>query len=304
AQKIVLMFDSDQAGYKASNRAIELFYGQSVEVELLSVPAGKDPCDFLQENDGDAFRELLKTAVSAIDYKWHSLLNEYEKQDAVNGRVKAIEEFLKIIGQMSRHGNLDPIKEGLIINRVAALLKQPAQLIHRQMMKVNLSQYEDKSNEEREQKGIKLGPLDAVNRSFQHIIEVLLNRPDLYCIVKEQTNNFSELSHPVLKQIAELIQKVCENTEKPSLAGMLGICQSLELCSLITDLAHTGELRGNYEKTLDGAIESLSANTEKKHREKLRNMITDSGSDFDRDTMDVMLADLQARLVKKKTESK
>ena len=303
-KRILLMFDSDAAGVKAANRAIELFFGQNVEVGLVSLPGSKDPCDFLLENGKEAFIQQMEQAVNALDYKWNMLLTEFTTNDEVNGRSKAIEEFLRLTAQMSRHGNLDPIKEGLIVNKVASLVKQPSQLIHRQLAKINLSQRSEQVNsvENLRKKDI-FAQLDSANRVYRQILEVLVNKPDLYYTVKEQTSDFADLTDPVLKQILLRLAECCETMDSPSLGALLGGCESTELCNIITDLAHAGETRGNYEKTLEGAFSALSGQKEKKHREKLKNMITDSAQGFDRDTLDVMLADLQARLIKDKTES-
>ncbi len=303
AQKIILMFDSDQAGMKASDRAIELFFGQNVEVELVSLPDGQDPCDFLLANGGQAFTAELGKSVNAMDYKWAALLRNYEKTDGINGRGKAIEEFLKLTSQMSRHGNIDPIREGLIVNKVAGLLNQQPNIIHRQLASMRNSQPASQQlNSELKHSKLSFGTLDAVNRSYLNILEVLLNEPGFYGMVKEQTSDLSGLSHPVLRQVYERIKQCCEQMESPSLGAILGGCESIELCNIITDLSHTGEMRGNYEKTLEGAFSSLAMRNEKVEREKLKEMITDSANSFDRDTLDVMLADLQARLIKHKTE--
>lgn len=303
ARKIILMFDSDQAGIKASDRAIELFFGQNVEVELVSLPDGQDPCDFLLENGGEAFTAQLEKSVNAMDYKWSSLLKSFEREDAIHGRSKAVEEFLKLTSQMSRHGNLDPIREGLIVNKVAGLVNQQPGLIHRQLAKLRTSHMPDlQFNSDQQQCKARIGNLNAVDRSYQNILEVLLNKPEYYTMVKEQTFDFSELSNPTLKQVLERIGYCCETMDSPTLGAILGGCESIELCNVITDLSHTGELRGNFEKTLEGALNSLDMRSSKRQRDKLKEMITDSAKNFDRDTLDVMLADLQARLMKDKTE--
>ena len=303
ANRIILMFDSDQAGIKAGNRAIELFFGLQVEIELISLPDGQDPCDFLLENGKKAFELELKKAKNAIDYKWSNLLQEYESADAINGRTLAIDQFLQIISQMAKEGNLDPIKKGLVVNKVAGLINQPAEIIHRRMARFTSSHSFEKLNNENPNNMLMLGNLDAVSKCYLYILEVILNCPDLYYIVIERLGSITNIDHPVLKQVAMRITKCCENTEKPNLGIILGGCESTQLCNIITDMAVSGESRGNYEKTLDGAFAALEGFKAKQERSNLKDMITNSAKTFDRDTLDVMLADLQARLIKDKTES-
>ena len=62
-QSIVLLFDSDDAGYRAADRAMEIFVGQPLDVKIASVPNGKDPCDFCMSHGGEAFAQVMAGAV-------------------------------------------------------------------------------------------------------------------------------------------------------------------------------------------------------------------------------------------------
>jgi DNA primase len=47
-QKVVLVYDGDKAGIAASSRAINMFLAQGFEVDVLPLPDGKDPDDFVR----------------------------------------------------------------------------------------------------------------------------------------------------------------------------------------------------------------------------------------------------------------
>ncbi len=47
ADRVVLVFDGDAAGQGAADRSLEMFLGHEVDVRVLTLPAGSDPCDFL-----------------------------------------------------------------------------------------------------------------------------------------------------------------------------------------------------------------------------------------------------------------
>ena len=55
----VLVFDGDEAGEKATLRAIELCERQEVSASVVALPAGRDPADFVQAGEEDALRALL-----------------------------------------------------------------------------------------------------------------------------------------------------------------------------------------------------------------------------------------------------
>jgi len=55
----VLVFDGDEAGRKATLRAIELCERQEVSASVVVLPAGRDPADYVQAVEEDALRSVL-----------------------------------------------------------------------------------------------------------------------------------------------------------------------------------------------------------------------------------------------------
>ena len=47
SRKVVLVFDGDEAGQRAAERAIVKFLAQDVDLRILTLPDGLDPADFL-----------------------------------------------------------------------------------------------------------------------------------------------------------------------------------------------------------------------------------------------------------------
>jgi DNA primase len=64
--RVVLVFDADQAGQTAADRALELFLASDLDLRVLTLPAGLDPCEFLLEEGADAFRRLTETAADPL----------------------------------------------------------------------------------------------------------------------------------------------------------------------------------------------------------------------------------------------
>lgn len=69
SKKIVLAYDSDEAGIKATLRAIQIFEKFSVEIRVLNLGDSKDPDDYIKHNGRARFEALLKDADSALDFQ-------------------------------------------------------------------------------------------------------------------------------------------------------------------------------------------------------------------------------------------
>ena len=64
----VLVFDGDEAGTKATLRAIELCERQEVSASVVGLPAGRDPADFVQAGEEEALRTLLAARRPAFQF--------------------------------------------------------------------------------------------------------------------------------------------------------------------------------------------------------------------------------------------
>lgn len=99
AEEIVLCFDSDGAGQKATARAIEVLRNTGVPIKILRIPGNKDPDEFLKvngENGPAKFRLLLEQSGNDIEYKLQLLRQKYDIQSA-EGRVHFLTDAAKII---------------------------------------------------------------------------------------------------------------------------------------------------------------------------------------------------------------
>ena len=136
AQTIVLVFDSDDAGRRAADRALEVFVRGSLDVKLAAVPDGKDPCDFCMKHAGDggaAFQKLVDAGADALTYKWESLKGQFHANDSITARQEAITTFLRYVAAAMENtaahtgsaSAMDPVRRGLLMAKIAGLVSLP-----------------------------------------------------------------------------------------------------------------------------------------------------------------------------------
>ncbi len=128
AQTIVLIFDSDDAGFRAADRAMDVFVKTPLDIKIASVPDGKDPCDFCLKNGGEPFQALIDNAVDALTYQWHRLQKQFHATDSLAARQESITAFLRFTAA-SLHSpaaaQMDPIRKGLLLAKIAHLVNMP-----------------------------------------------------------------------------------------------------------------------------------------------------------------------------------
>ncbi len=70
---IILCFDGDAAGEKATNAAIELLEDSSLNIRVVRLPNNMDPDEYILKEGANSFKEHIKNAISLVDYKMEVL---------------------------------------------------------------------------------------------------------------------------------------------------------------------------------------------------------------------------------------
>ena len=99
AQKLMLIFDPDPAGVKATLRGFELFAGSGMKVNVVSLPDGDDPDTFLKKKGYEAFAACLRGSVKFMDF----VLAQVVKDGAaapIDEKVEREAEMLRFIAKL------------------------------------------------------------------------------------------------------------------------------------------------------------------------------------------------------------
>lgn len=122
AEKVVLIFDADDAGQKAADRAVEVFIGGSLDVTIAVLPNKMDPDELLALSDGnEQWENAIKESRDALDYQFDRMKDQFQVNDTVAGRQRLIEEYLRKLAQQGL-GKMTGIRRGLVFDRIANLV--------------------------------------------------------------------------------------------------------------------------------------------------------------------------------------
>ncbi|UCC21426.1 MAG: DNA primase [Planctomycetota bacterium] len=270
AKKVVLVFDSDTAGIEAANRALEVCLSQHIDISLASVPAGKDPCDFILSDGEERFKELVDEAVDVFRFKWNRLTEAFQNDDTLVDNKAAVEEFLQTIATAVHAGNLSAIDRGLIVNRLSKIIGLDGKEINSQLRK-RLKTAERIASYNLENRKVRTADLGQgfFAAAQREILEVLLNEPGLFETVQRNISR-DVFDVPIYKEIAEILFDLLSEKPAATLAEVLARAESTEAGSVIVQLAQTGEEKGNFELRLSGALEAVKSAEEQKKKSRVK----------------------------------
>ncbi len=122
-KNIIVIFDADNAGQKATLRSIEILLKQDFDVRILSLPEGEDPDSFVQRNGKDEFNEKLKSAENFLEYQTKKFSEAGMFDDAIKS-AEAIRQLVKTASFV-----VDDLKRSMLLKSIAKKFKLKINLI-------------------------------------------------------------------------------------------------------------------------------------------------------------------------------
>ncbi|WP_418455547.1 DNA primase [Allofournierella sp.] len=113
ADEVVLCYDSDEAGQKATARSLGLFAESPVKVSVLNIPGAKDPDEFIKKYGKERFESLLNGTANAIEYKLAKVREKYDLGRPAD-RVEYIKDAIKLLA-----GKVTPTERDVYAGRLA-----------------------------------------------------------------------------------------------------------------------------------------------------------------------------------------
>ena len=100
AEEVILCYDSDEAGQKATLRSLELFRSSPVKVGVLQIPGAKDPDEYIKKYGPERFQALLDGVGSALDFRLENLRRKYDLKEDPQ-RLQYVKEAVEMLAQRS-----------------------------------------------------------------------------------------------------------------------------------------------------------------------------------------------------------
>ena len=101
-KEVVLCYDADEAGQKATSRAIEILRRVGLAVRVISIPDGKDPDEYIRRH-GDkghaAFQNVLDSSGNDMDYRMFKLKAQYD-MNSPQGKLEYLNAVVKLLCEL------------------------------------------------------------------------------------------------------------------------------------------------------------------------------------------------------------
>ncbi|MBQ2854374.1 MAG: DNA primase [Oscillospiraceae bacterium] len=98
-EQVVLIYDGDSAGQRATQRAIPILEQAGIDVKVLQLRDAKDPDEYLKKFGADKFKNLLEESSNRVEYQLRAITKKYDLREDEQ-RVKFIAEVAEFVSTL------------------------------------------------------------------------------------------------------------------------------------------------------------------------------------------------------------
>ena len=226
ADEVILSYDSDEAGQKATLRSLELFRNSPVKVGVLQIPGAKDPDEYIKKYGAERFQALLDGVGNALDFRLGRLKDQYDlAQDAQ--RLEYVKEAVDLLAQRS-----SPTEQEVYAGRLAEETNISKAAIMTQLGTA-VKKAGSKRRREHDRQVLRSGEMDQIKVSYtaggsqalgivsaqQRLLAAILREPRYLDLVQGQLTA-EQFIQPQQKELYEAMLRCREQGVDISLATL------------------------------------------------------------------------------------
>lgn len=272
ADEILLAYDNDEAGQKATERAMKVFSSIGMKIRVIRLSGGKDPDEILKKFGAEKIRSLIDGAENEIEFK---LLKAREGLDleSSDGKVKYLTLAADILSSEKNSIAVDVyssrlaeelgVEKTAINARINQLKKQKAYSSQRK-------KYEEIQRDSLSKMSkLRISTNTSVKsvRAQERIVTLIFENPDFYRTVKEKLSS-DFFSVPVLERIYKAVSQRIEENASLDLTALSASLSDGEMSEFVR-LSKQGERFSGTKKELLDCIEVVES---EKEREKAQSL--------------------------------
>ena len=180
-ENVVVCYDSDAAGKKATQRALEILPTAGLNVRVVTVTGGKDPDEMMKEEGGkEKFRRLLDAAFNSVDYRFSETLAKYDISVDTE-KIECLKKMAEIIAPLP-----SPAERDVYAAKIAEIMQVDKQAVVAEInqRRRRMQRYKEKE-EQKKQLSVLTDTGDKINpqrpkylKAAKDLLSVLINLPE------------------------------------------------------------------------------------------------------------------------------
>ena len=242
AQKGILVFDGDEAGQKATMRAVELLERQDLIAEVVELPEGMDPADFIQKGEIGKLREVIANPVESFRYLTAKAVAQYPLSTP-EGRERMRDFLFPFVAAVTSQLRAD----GYLARIAESLDAEPGAI------RGDFAAWRTRERGRSQGKAVKAPEeTQRVSSDLFLLLSVAANR-ELFPIVRSGAISLSDLDDERARTLFIALEE-CFRAEETGLDALCARIESPALRDLVIRKIASGEFDLNQEKMVRDGV--------------------------------------------------
>ncbi len=285
ADEVIICYDADGAGQKATARAIQILRNAGLPIKILTVPSGKDPDEFIRskgENGPAAFKLLIDKCGNDVEYRLMKLRENYNLT-TTDGKVAFLNDAVKIVASIE-----SPIERDVFASKLCAELEIDKNAFNDQIAKIKRRGRRENIKKETRQIQYELnGQNDKINKEHykkprsssaeEALLVYLINNPDYANSISERVTP-DKFSNSLIKRYYEYVLGKIKSGYEP-LTSVASDFNSDEV-SYLYKLISTTIPAASTREAVEEYIKVINEESSKLTSDKLAEMSADDINDY------------------------
>lgn len=285
ADEVIICYDADGAGQKATARAIDILRNAGLPIKILTVPSGKDPDEFIRskgENGPAAFKLLIDKCGNDVEYRLMKLRENYNLT-TTDGKVAFLNDAVKIVASIE-----SPIERDVFASKLCAELEIDKNAFNDQITKIKRRGRRENIKKETRQIQYELnGQNDKINKEHykkprsssaeEALLVYLINNPDYANSISERVTP-DKFSNSLIKRYYEYVLGKIKSGYEP-LTSVSSDFNSDEV-SYLYKLISTTIPAASTREAVEEYINVINEESNKLTSDKLADMSADDINDY------------------------
>ena len=286
--KIVLCFDGDSAGKKATLKAIEILKNEDFDIYCVTLPENLDPDEYVKKYGTQKMQEQINNSKDCYEYRINVLKDGYNLGDKLE-LSKFITQSLKVVSEIKSYSEREIYLK--LIKNIAGI---SLDVLKQDLMNLEIPI----KNQEKKEKFVPAILTDNVYKSQVFILASLLHKkPYAYFV---EMNNFNVLA---FQNVYEYI-KNCKENGKDIIIGALFDTIDSEDKELEKIINYNFSSNDVDQKYFEGCVRVLKIDELNKKQTMLTNKLAETAGVEDRKIIAKELANLTKEISLLKTEER
>jgi len=271
---VLLCYDSDEAGQRATRRAIDILRAAGIDTGVIEIEGAKDPDELIKKSGAAAFRAAIDRSSGSMEYELNRAARKYDLENPED-RVKYLDDATAILARSSSATETE-VWAGKVAQQTGV---EKSTIIYTVQRKRNSRRAAESRKEEgkfaqsigerynvRSYEREKLGAVSAERR----LVSLICAHPDLCKSVRERISG-KDFTSEDTGTIFDSICRQIENNEFTGFTSVTSVLEPAQISALSGMLAESSSVQYKPQDA-DFFIDKILENKSKVSKDDLMNM--------------------------------